>query len=126
MRMEQNACRWFYPLGNNTLEEKATSNICSNQSFIATIIGACLLSEGDDGLQQKLDQSKENYLYFKEGLQKINNISFAFTGPTLNECVLELKTDIKKMINMASSNGIHLGVDITNRANQKKYDSPIF
>ena len=51
--------------------EKATSNICSNQSFIATIVGASLLSEGDSGLERKCKLSYENKAYF---LSKISSI----------------------------------------------------
>jgi len=39
--------------------EKATSNICSNQSFLATIVGASLLAKGDEGLQAANETSKE-------------------------------------------------------------------
>jgi glycine dehydrogenase len=31
-------------------KDRATSNICSNQAFLATIAGASILARGDDGL----------------------------------------------------------------------------
>ena len=32
-------------------KEKATSNVCSNQAFLATIAGANLLAKGENGLK---------------------------------------------------------------------------
>ena len=35
-------------------KEKATSNVCSNQAFLATLAGANLLAKGDKGLEEAL------------------------------------------------------------------------
>ena len=37
-------------------KEKATSNVCSNQAFLATIAGANLLAKGENGLKNSLSQ----------------------------------------------------------------------
>jgi glycine dehydrogenase len=100
--------------------DKATSNICSNQSFVATIIGASLLAQGDDGLRQKIDQSKENLNYFLEKIQDISTCRVAFPTTGLNECVIEVPDLSVNIIREASINGIHIGVDATKRAGINK------
>jgi glycine dehydrogenase len=40
-------------------KEKATSNVCSNQAFLATVAGANLLAKGENGLKHGLSQALE-------------------------------------------------------------------
>lgn len=40
--------------------EKATSNICSNQSFLATLAGAAVLARGEEGMKKAVKTAKEN------------------------------------------------------------------
>ena len=46
-------------------KEKATSNVCSNQAFLATLAGAHLLLKGNDGIANSLNllwKTKKNSL----------------------------------------------------------------
>ena len=95
--------------------DKATSNICSNQSFIATIIGASLLAQGDDGLSQKVNHSIETFQYFVEKINELETCRIAFPSTGLNECVIEVPYLSKKVITEAAQAGIHIGVDVSNR-----------
>lgn len=100
--------------------DKATSNICSNQSFIATIIGAALLEQGDDGLRQKVEISKENLNYFIQRLSQINTCRLAFSSTGINECTIEVPYSSKKIIEQARDIGIHIGVNATGRINDER------
>ena len=47
-------------------KEKATSNVCSNQAFLATLAGAHLLLKGNDGIANSLRFSLEHKEKFKQ------------------------------------------------------------
>ena len=55
-------------------KEKATSNVCSNQAFLATLAGANLLAKGDKGLSTALEtavRAKNRVLEVIDGLEGI-------------------------------------------------------
>src|SRR5690606_155191 len=54
--------------------EKATSNICSNQSFIASACGAALLQQGSQGLEEAFSKAHSNALMAATELSKINGV----------------------------------------------------
>ncbi|MEH0861456.1 aminomethyl-transferring glycine dehydrogenase subunit GcvPB [Halobacteriovorax sp. DPLXC-1] len=93
--------------------EKATSNICSNQSFVATIAGAALLAHGDQGLETKLGISRQNTQYFLANILHLDGVELAFNAPYFNEVVLKINKPVKDFIN--SNNDIVIGKDITGR-----------
>ncbi len=105
--------------------DKATSNICSNQSFIATLAGATLLLEGSEGLRRKLEKSKENISFF---LQKMNpywdddKISLAFKDHFINEVILKTKKE-DLLASASKKANIQLGVDISERLHHDKSNS---
>ncbi len=93
--------------------EKATSNICSNQSFIASAAGASLLAHGDEGLSEKIQKSRNFALKFLENIQGLEGIKLAFDAPFYNEIVLEIKDGIS----LLTDNNINIvaGKNISNR-----------
>lgn len=95
--------------------EKATSNICSNQSFIASACGASLLNRGSKGLDDLFNKAHENAKYLAKELSVFEGVDLAFSGPFFNEVTFKINTDIKKLINEASAFGIHLGIDVSKR-----------
>ena len=40
-------------------KEKATSNVCSNQAFLATLAGAALLGKGEKGMANSIREALE-------------------------------------------------------------------
>ena len=92
--------------------DKATSNICSNQSFIATMVGAALLELGSLGLGERLKKSKDNALNF---LNQLKGARPAFNGDFVNEVTLHLDQDVDSLIQKASEGGIQLGINVSNR-----------
>lgn len=96
--------------------EKATSNICSNQSFVATLAGAAILARGEKGMsasrQHGLDLAKK----MAEKLTAHKGVSLAFAQtPFYNEFTLRLPVPSQKLIEEARLKGLHLGVDVSAR-----------
>ncbi len=103
--------------------EKATSNICSNQSFLATLVGASLLGKGEKGLTESLEQARSKALDFGRFIGEETSLALLFEhGIFFNEVSVALPKGFKteELINKAADAGIHLGVDITDRTADKR------
>ncbi len=97
--------------------EKANSNICSNQSFVATIAGASLLARGEEGLKKTIHTARENALYAAKELTKFKGVRLKFgKTPFFNEFALQIPVNADSFLAKASQAGLHLGVDVTKRA----------
>jgi len=96
--------------------EKATSNICSNQSFVATICGASLLSRGDQGLCIMFDKAHKAARMAAQELTKFEGVNLKFNNEFFNEITLSFKKqNIQELIALASDQNLHIGVDISTR-----------
>ncbi len=92
--------------------EKATSNICSNQSFVATIAGAALLQKGDQGIGELNKKIRHHAQEMAKTLCQFDGIELAFPQAQFyNEITLEINKDVNQLIEMAREEGIHLGVN---------------
>ena len=97
-------------------KEKATSNICSNQAYIATIVGAAILQRGNEGMRKACQTARRNAEYAFKRLSKLQFVSFPYRdAPFFNEFVIEIPMPTEKLIAAASSAGLHIGVDVTSR-----------
>ncbi len=96
--------------------EKATSNICSNQSFVATIAGAAVLARGEEGIARSALKGKENARRFAREVLTLHGVDLAFNAtPFYNEVALEIDGNIEVLIHKAATHGLHLGVNISER-----------
>lgn len=96
--------------------ERATSNICSNQSFLATLVGAGILARGESGMTNSITLAREFALDMAKKLSQFKGVKLAFPqSDFFNEFVLELNVPVIDLINKARLNGIHLGVDVSKR-----------
>lgn len=96
--------------------EKATSNICSNQSFVATVAGASILARGDEGFEATLKTSRALAEKAAEGLSQFEGVELKFKGSAFfNEFTVKLPVPVKEFIHKATVSGIHVGVDVSNR-----------
>ncbi len=95
--------------------EKATSNICSNQAFIASACGAALLEKGNIGIDTSFKMAHESALKLARDLTNFVGVDLLFNGPIFNEFVLKINTDVKELITLGASEGLHIGVDISKR-----------
>ncbi len=98
--------------------EKATSNICSNQSFIATIAGASILNRGEEGMKESHLIARDYAIQMSRTLTQFKGVKLAFPfTPFYNEFTLEIPVTAKSLIEKARLQGLHLGVDVTTRIN---------
>lgn len=96
--------------------EKATSNICSNQSFVASLAGACLLARGDEGLQKAARTAHDGIRHAVHELTKCKGVSLKFPHtPAFNEVTLKLPVKTTDLIQKARLQGLHIGVDVSQR-----------
>lgn len=98
--------------------EKATSNICSNQSFVATAAGAAILARGESGMTEAALAGRDYALQMAQILTQFKGVNLAFPStPFYNEFVLELPVNVKDLQAKASKANIQLGVDVSKRMN---------
>ncbi|MFL5784948.1 MAG: aminomethyl-transferring glycine dehydrogenase subunit GcvPB [Bacteriovoracaceae bacterium] len=96
--------------------EKATSNICSNQSFVATIAGASLLARGDEGMNATLTHARTLAEKAAAALSQFEGVELRFRAtPFFNEFTLKLPVDATQFIRTASAAGIQVGVNVSGR-----------
>lgn len=98
--------------------EKATSNICSNQSFIATLAGASILERGEKGMIESCQKARKLALFAAAELTKFRGVKLAF-APTFfyNEFTLELPIKVTELQQKASAANLQLGIDVSERLN---------
>ena len=93
--------------------EKATSNICSNQSLMALYVTIYLALMGTKGLKEVNELSFSGAHYLAEQLCKTGKFEMAYPQkPYLNEFTLKTSLDINKLQNVCAENGILAGVKI--------------
>lgn len=92
--------------------EKATSNICSNQSLMALYATIYVSLMGDKGLKEvnKLSCDGAHYLYKK--LLETGKFHPVFNKPFLKEFVVKTDLDITKVNKYLKSHGIMGGIDL--------------
>lgn len=97
-------------------KEKATSNICSNQAFLATLAGAALLAKGEEGLAEAVDTARKNARWAVDRLTAIPGVALAFPEtPFFNEILLHVPCPVSELIQHGRTLGLHIGVDVSDR-----------
>jgi len=97
-------------------KDKATSNICSNQAFLATIAGAALLSRGESGMREAFATGRIQAVEAARRLTSLDGVELAYPQEVfVNELTLTIAGSISELIEKARLAGIHLGVDISSR-----------
>ena len=96
--------------------DKATSNICSNQAFIATLAGAATLERGDKGLADAVRHARELAVATAGRLGAIPGLRLCHADQAFwNEFSLILPGPAAEVIQKGRAAGLHVGVDITGR-----------
>ena len=97
-------------------KDKATSNICSNQAFIATLVGAALLERGDKGLGEILSALRKKAQQASGILTQFEGVNLAFPESiSYHEVTLELSQSTLVVLAKAREAGILAGADISER-----------
>ena len=97
-------------------KDKATSNICSNQAFIATIAGAAILARGEAGMAASCVAGRDQARRAAAKLHNIPGLKVCYADQAFwNEFSLMLPGPAAAVIAKGRAAGLHVGVDITGR-----------
>jgi glycine dehydrogenase subunit 1 len=92
--------------------DKATSNICTNQAFCATMATAYLSLLGKEGMKEVALLSMERAQYFANAISKYDGFSLYWNGPFVRELAIRTPKPAKEIIAaMVERHGILPGVD---------------
>ena len=97
-------------------KDKATSNICSNQAFVATLVGAAILERGDQGLSAIVDEMRARMSEMAGRLTVLKGVEIAFPNSTsFHELTLALSRPVDEVLAAAQAQGIWAGVNVSDR-----------
>ena len=97
-------------------KDKATSNICSNQAFLATIAGAAVLAKGEAGMHASCKAAREAAHLAIAKLVAVPGVEPAFPGqPFFNEATLRLPCPAATLLAEARKVGLHIGIPVGDR-----------
>ena len=94
--------------------QKATSNICSNQSLMALYATIYVALMGNDGLREVNRLSCDGAHYLAARLEESGKFKLAFDKPFLKEFVVKTDLDVKKINRRLLDAGIMGGLDLGN------------
>jgi glycine dehydrogenase len=97
-------------------KEKATSNVCSNQAFLATIAGANLLAKGENGLKNSLATALSMRNQVAEWIGQREGVDLAFPeSPGFNDLLISIDKENDTLISEARSFGLQFAVKVSHR-----------
>ena len=97
-------------------KDKATSNICSNQAFVATLVGAALLERGDTGLGEVLATIRMRLIATVDALTAFDGVELAFPDSvSFHEVTFALSKPVAEIFSAARAKGILVGADVSER-----------
>jgi len=92
--------------------EKATSNICTNQSLCALMTTVFLATVGPVGLREIARQNVIKTAYAVKQISEKTPHEVLFTGPRFNEFVVRIEGDFATTVQRARESGVVPGVDL--------------
>ena len=97
-------------------KEKATSNICSNQAFLATLVGAALLTRGGEGLRAAVASARERSARILEGIADIGGVRPAFPeSVSFTDLTLETDYPVNDLLERGLEQDLLAGTDVSLR-----------
>jgi glycine dehydrogenase subunit 1 len=92
--------------------EKATSNICTNQTLCGTAVTIYLSALGPNGLAEvgKVNWSRSHAAM--EGLAALDGVTHPFDGPVFNEFVWQTSRPAADVLHDVAASGVSAGVDL--------------
>ena len=92
--------------------QKATSNICSNQSLMALFVTIYLSVMGKEGLKEVAKRSYDGAHYLYDELLKTGKFTAAFNQPFFNEFCVKYAGDVAALQRRLLAHGILCGVRV--------------
>lgn len=92
--------------------EKATSNICSNQSLMALWVTVYLSLMGKEGLKEAAQLSYDGAHYLCQELVKTGHFTLAYDRPFFNEFCVRYDGDLQQLQQRLIDNGIFGGIQV--------------
>lgn len=92
--------------------QKATSNICSNESLMALFVTIYMSLMGKEGLKEAAQLSYDAAHYLYDNLLKSDSFSPTFDQPFFNEFCIDYKGDVDQLLNRLEAKGILGGIKI--------------
>ena len=93
--------------------QKATSNICSNQSLMALFVTIYMSLMGKQGLKEAAELSYAGAHYFCDKLLATGHFSLVYDKPFFNEFLVRYDKDLDELISFYIMNGILPGVKMS-------------
>ena len=93
--------------------QKATSNICSNESLMALFVTIYMSVMGKEGVKEAAQTSYDGAHYLCEELLKTKHFSLTFDKPFFNEFCVRYDGDADKLYQTLLDNGILGGIKIS-------------
>ena len=94
--------------------QKATSNICSNESLLALWVTIYLSIMGKEGVKEAAQISYDGAHHLHGALLATGKFTEAFSRPFFNEFCLRYDGDVPQLLQRLADNGILGGVDMGN------------
>ena len=92
--------------------ERATSNICTNQTLCATAATVYLASLGPDGLREVGTLNWNRSHEAASALSDVDGLSLKFSGASFNEFVIETTRPAREALQSLREKGIAAGIDL--------------
>jgi len=93
--------------------QKATSNICSNQSLMALFVTICMSLMGKQGLKEAAELSYAGAHYLCDKLLATGRFSLVYDKPFFNEFLVRYDGDMDKLFSTCMMNNIFPGIRMT-------------
>ena len=96
--------------------EKANSNICSNQAYIATVCGAALLNRGEEGLKNAVEKARQFAVTAASKLTAFEGVELAFPETSFfDEITLKLPCSVDELLTAGQTEDVQIGVNVSSR-----------
>jgi glycine dehydrogenase subunit 1 len=92
--------------------EKATSNICTNQSLCALMTTVFLALVGPKGLAEIAAQNVQKAAYLRDQIARNTSHRLLFEGPRFNEFVVSLEGNAEEITSSLLRSGIVAGLNL--------------
>ncbi|MBQ7422508.1 MAG: aminomethyl-transferring glycine dehydrogenase subunit GcvPA [Prevotella sp.] len=92
--------------------QKATSNICSNQSLMALYVTIYMAVMGKEGLKEAAEQSYAKAHWLCDELLKTGHFELTYNQPFFNEFCLTYRSNVDALLETCASYGYLAGIKI--------------